>query len=172
MSNRRGAHWPWLVTAALAFTVGVNVVMLFAANSDRNGSVVEPDYYRKAVAWDSTMARRAASDRLGWTASAEVRRSGAAVSAADSSTAGAVFVRLVDRAGAPVSEARVTAVLIHNVDAGNPLQLTLREREAGVYEGGAPIAHPGRWEVRVQARRGEEHFTAILIVDASLTASP
>ena len=162
MSDRRGAHWPWLVTAALLFTVGVNVVMLFAANSDRNGSVVEPDYYRKAVAWDSTMAHRAASDRLGWTASTSVRQSGA------------VVVRLVDRSGAPVSGARVTAVLIHNVDAGHPLQLTLRERETGLYSVGAPIAHPGRWEVRVGALRGEERFMAILIVDADAppTGSP
>jgi nitrogen fixation protein FixH len=164
MTDRRGAYWPWLLAAALLFTVGANVVMLFAANSDRNGSVVEPDYYAKAVAWDQTMAERRASDLLGWTATAIVERSR---SGADSAAVtGGVVVHLRDRAGAPVSGARVTAVAIHNVDAGHPIELALHERAPGVYGAGARIAHPGRWEVRVQALRDAARFGATLIVEA------
>ena len=71
--SKHGWYWPWLLATGLLGIVAVNVTMLFVANSDANGSVVEPDYYRKAVQWDSTMAHRAASDRLGWTASVACR---------------------------------------------------------------------------------------------------
>lgn len=161
MTDKRGAYWPWLLTLALLFTVSANVVMLFAANSDRNGSVVEPDYYRKAVAWDSTMARRAASDRLGWHATATVERSVAGVA-----SAGEVVVRIADAAGAAVQGATVTATLIHNLDAGHPTVLSLREAPGGGYAARAPIAHPGRWEVRIEAERAGARFLATEIVDA------
>ena len=167
MKSRRGAYWPWLVSAALLFTVGVNVVMLFAANSDRNGSVVEPDYYRKAVAWDSTMARRAASDRLGWTAAATLeRRMG------DQADRSAIVVRISDAEGAPVSGATARAVLIHNLDAGHPQQVELREQGPGLYTGTARISHPGRWEVRVEARRDEARFASVLFAEAAAASGP
>ena len=167
MKFRRGAHWPWLISAALLFTVGVNVVILFAANSDRNGSVVEPDYYRKAVAWDSTMARRAASDRLGWTAMATlVRRAG------DAAGSGGIVVRITDRDGAPVRGAAGRAVLIHNLDAGNPQQAELHEREPGVYAGSVRISHSGRWEVRVEARRDESRFMRVIFAEAESASAP
>jgi len=165
MRDRRGAHWPWLVTGALLFTVGVNVVMLFAASSDRNGSVVEPDYYRKAVAWDSTMARRAASDRLGWSAEVVLERPD------DRGTVpGRLTVHLVDRDGASVRGADVTATLIHNTDAANPISLALGEREPGLYAGATRIVNPGRWEVRLEATRGSERFLTVAIVDVRTTA--
>lgn len=169
MTDRRGAYWPWLLAAALLFTVGANVVMLFAANSDRNGSVVEPDYYAKAVAWDATMAQRRASDLLGWTATATVVRSRA--DAGTAAVSGGVVVHLRDRDGAALSGARVTAVAIHNADAGHPLELTLHERAPGLYGAGARIAHPGRWEVRVQAVRAAARFGATLIVEAEAPAT-
>lgn len=167
MKFRRGAHWPWLVSAALLFTVGVNVVILFAANSDRNGSVVEPDYYRKAVAWDSTMARRAASDRLGWTATATF-----AHRAGGPADGGALVVRISDADGAPLSGAAVRAVLIHNLDAGNPQQAELREQGPGVYAGVATLSHPGRWEVRVEARRDQSRFAQVLFAEAEAASGP
>lgn len=168
MTDRRGAYWPWLLAAALLFTVGANVVMLIAANSDRNGSVVEPDYYAKAVAWDETMARRAASDRLGWTATATVERSRS--DETPDEVSGSVVVHLRDRAGVALAGARVSAVAIHNTDAGHPIALTLHERAPGVYGAGARIEHPGRWEVRVDALRGASRFLATLVVEADVPA--
>ncbi len=159
MSATRGWYWPWLVTAALLFTVGVNVAMLVAVSRDPNGSVVEPDYYRKAVAWDQTMARQSASDGLGWRASAVLRRT-----AADS---GAIEVRAVGRDGAPIIGARVVATLIHNRDAANPIRVALQEGAPGRY--GAPVllAHRGLWEVRVDARRDTDRFLATVHTDVA-----
>jgi hypothetical protein len=74
--STRGWYWPWLLATGLLGIVAVNVTMLLVANSDANGSVVEPDYYRKAVQWDSTMAHRAESDLLRWTAAVSLSAGG------------------------------------------------------------------------------------------------
>lgn len=149
----RGLIWPTLITVALLFTVGANVVMLFAATSDRNGSVVEPDYYQKAVDWDRTMARRAASDRLGWRVAAGIG-------------ADRVDLTLLDSLGAPISAAAIEVTLIHNRDAGHPVTLSLGALGDGRYGAAMPQLARGRWEVRVEARRGDDHFGATLHAEA------
>jgi hypothetical protein len=158
MTRKRGWYWPWLVTASLLFTVGVNVVMLFAATGDRNGAVVEPDYYRKAVEWDLTMARREASDRLGWVARASLLEA--------EGDSGTLVVEATGVDGAPVRGARFTGTLIHNRDAAHPTRAVLEERSAGRYESRVPIAHLGRWEVRLEGRRDAERFVTTLHAEA------
>lgn len=153
-----GWRWPVLVTAALVVTVAANVVMYVAAGSDPNGTVVEPDYYRKAVEWDRTMARRAASERLGWRAAATL------APALESGRIVRVTVR--DALEAPVTGAALTVTLIHNLEAATPVRGALRESAPGVYEATLPGARPGRWEVRVEAHRGDERFVATLHAEA------
>lgn len=155
---KKGWHWPLLITAALLFTVGANVTMFFASGADPNGTVVEPDYYRKAVDWDRTMARRAASDSLGW-------RADAAFGAA-AENARALTVTLSDSTGVAVADAQVMVTLIHNLDAAQQVQVALQPQDGGGY--GARVAAPrsGRWEVRVDARRGDSRFLATLHTEA------
>lgn len=155
---KRGWQWPLLVTLALMFTVGVNVVMLFAAKGDPNGTVVEPDYYRKAVEWDRTMARQSASDALRWTASATIGAS------TDSSREVRVVLR--DSTGAAVSDADVRVTLIHNAEAAKLTEGTLVVQPNGEYAAAVLAPHAGRWEVRVAARRGEQRFFATLHAEA------
>lgn len=155
---KRGWQWPLLVVAALAFTVGVNVVMLFAAKADPNGTVTEPDYYRKAVEWDRAMARQAASAQLGWTAAATI---GAA--ARDGRD---VAVTIVDAEGRPLSGADVVVTLIHNLAAATHVEGHLLERESGRYSQRIAAPAAGRWEVRVEARRGEQRYTRTLHAEA------
>jgi len=148
--------WPLGITAALLFTVGANVVMLIAASSDANGSVVEPEYYRKAVDWDRTLVQRAASERLGWTARATI----------GTATSGVVRVSLTDSLGAAVRGADVSVTLIHNRDAAHPLSAVLPQAADGAYEAVMVIPHRGQWEVRVQAHREAQRFVATLRADA------
>jgi nitrogen fixation protein FixH len=150
MSRTRGWYWPWLVSAALLFTVGVNVVMFVAASSDLNGSVVEPDYYRKAVEWDRTMARRAASDSLGWRTTARFERG-----PADSVL---LVVAATAADGGPLTGVRFTATLIHNLDAARPVRVALTERAEGRYVAPAPRSHRGLWEVRLEGRRDAARY--------------
>lgn len=155
---KRGWQWPVLVTAALGFTVAVNFVMLYASSADPNGTVVEQDYYRKAVDWDRTMARRAASDSLGWTATAQL-------GGLEGSTRRLV-VTLRDAAGAPVPADAVHATLIHNRKASTPRELTLAADGAGRYTVNAPERLGGLWEVRIVAQRGTARFMATHHVNA------
>jgi nitrogen fixation protein FixH len=154
---KRGWQWPVLVSLALAFTVGVNVVMLFAPSADPNGTVVEPDYYRKAVEWDRTMARRAASDALGWQAHASW-----------TATADGPQLRIELRGadGSAVEGAEVSATLIHNLAASTPLDVSLAAQDAGVYTAQPTLPHAGMWEVRVAARRGDARFATSLRAEA------
>jgi nitrogen fixation protein FixH len=155
---KRGWQWPVLVSLALLFTVGVNVVMLFAAKGDPNGTVVEPDYYRKAVEWDRAMARQSASDALKWTATAEI--------GASSDASREVRVVLRDSAGVAVPAADVRVTLIHNAEAAKLTEGALTAQSNGDYVGTLLAPHAGRWEVRVTARRGEERFLATLHTEA------
>ena len=149
--------WPIAIVSVLAVTVAANLVLLWAA-SDRNASVVEEDYYRKAVAWDSTLALRQRSAELGWQLGAEL---------------GPIELRgmplridIVDAAGRPVSNADVGVEAIHNTMASTPVVARLREGRPGHYETSLAATRAGLWELRFDVRRGAEHYVATLRRDA------
>ena len=64
-------RWPLGITALLALFVGVNVYLMRVANDDPSFSV-EPDYYHKAVVFDSTIAQERRNVVLGWRASTSI----------------------------------------------------------------------------------------------------
>jgi nitrogen fixation protein FixH len=150
------ALWPLAVIGVLAVTVGANVWLIQVAR-EPNGAVIEPDYYRRAVAWDSLAARQGRSDALGW-------RADAALSAAG----GGMHVRatLVDSLGAPIAGCAVAVVAVHNLAAATPVRVTLAETAPGVYEADAALGRPGMWELRLTATRGADVFLASLRRDA------
>ena len=150
---RRGAWWPVAIVGTLAVTVVANGVLLWAAH-DRNAAVVEPEYYRKAVTWDSTMAQERRDAELGWQLDAEL----------DSMSERGAWLKasLVDTGGRPVSDATVAVTAIHNADAARPISAVLSPALAGFYAARLPLHHRGRWELRFVARRGADTFTATL----------
>ena len=153
-----GALWPVAIVGVLAITVGANVWMLWAAH-DPNGAVVEPDYYRKAVAWDSLAAGQARSDGLRWTVDA-------VLGASDGARAH-VRATLADSLGAPVAGAQVTLEAVHNLDGARHVRAALPESAPGVYEADASLDRSGMWELRLTARRGTDVFLARLRRDAA-----
>jgi hypothetical protein len=157
----KGWYWPWIVIALLVATAAGQGVILYAATHDR-AMAIEPDYYRKAVAWDAQMALDSAGRRLGWTAAA-------AIGAVDESGAD-VTVRLADSAGAPLPRARLRVTAIHNLDGARHVEGTLVERADGSYAARLPLHRAGLWEVRVDALRGRDHFTTSLRTDATIAA--
>lgn len=153
-----GALWPIAVVAVLAITVGANLWLIWAAQ-DPNGAVIEPDYYRKAVQWDSLSARRARSDALGW-------RVDAALGATNGARAH-VRATLADSLGAPVAGADVSLEAVHNLQGARRVTAALLETAPGVYEADAALGRRGMWELRISARRGPEEFLASLRRDAA-----
>lgn len=144
--------WPLAVVGALVVTVGANIAILVLAN-DSDRAVVEPNYYEKAVAWDSTMAQERRNASLGWTIRATL------VPGPDGAR---LQASLADRSGAPVAGATIRVEAIHNADAWRPVEGRLRESGAGAYGADLPLRHAGLWELRFTADRDHDHFTEAL----------
>ncbi len=146
-----GALWPIAIVTVLVITVAANVVLIVAA-SNPNGAVVEPDYYRKAVAFDSTMAERAADARLGWRIESRI--------GVPSASGARLEAQLLDAAGAPLEGARVRVVAVHNLDAGHPIEGVLVAAGEGRYAATLPLVYGGRWELRFEVERSAQRFHA------------
>jgi len=150
-----GWWWPWLIGALLVATAGGQAIMLYAATHDPTFAI-EPDYYKKAVAWDTTMLHDRENARIGW------RATGSMTTASGSNAA--IRVVVTDSTGTPVTGAAVRALMIHNLDSAHPLTVELRESGSAY---AAEVAHPrrGLWEIRLDAVRGSTHFTPSFRLD-------
>ncbi len=153
--------WPLAIAAVLAITVIANIALFMAANAP-DAAQVEPDYYRRALAWDTTQVERARSAALGWRASARL--------VPESGRATGMVIELEDAAGRALTGARLETVAIHNLEAATPSRWTLAEVAPGRYRAAVTLHHPGRWELRVQASRGGDRFATVLHAD--LVAAP
>jgi hypothetical protein len=160
---KRSTWWPIAIVAILALTVGANIAIYYVANADQ-GIAIEPDYYRKAVAWDSTMAQARENRTLGW----RVTPSLAAFTARDGAD---LRVTLTDSTGAAISDATVKVVAFYNARAGEISDTTLVRRSGG-YETRLPVHHGGLWELRFDVTRGRVHFTSTARVEAVAAAGP
>ena len=65
--HQRGRAWPIAIAGILFAGIASNVGFAILASSDP-AAAVEPDYYRKAVAWDQEMAQEERNIALGWSA--------------------------------------------------------------------------------------------------------
>lgn len=159
---RSGKWWPLALAGVLGVTVAANVFLLYAAN-DRNAAIVEPDYYRKAVAWDSSAAQAARNADLAW-------RLDAAILPLDADGAGLVQMRIAWPDGTPLAGARVGCTAIHNLDAARrPHAETVLDAD-GTGTVSLPLGRAGLWELRVTATLGERRFTATLRREAAFAA--
>lgn len=149
--SARGRLWPWALGSVLAVTMAGNIWVMRLAGSDTSFAV-EPDYYRKAVDWDSTMAQSGRNTALGWDLDVQLAPPGA-----DGSSR--VNVALRDADGAPLEDAVIQVEATHNAQASRVLEATLEARGDGTYHALLPDAHRGIWELRFEATRGGDRFT-------------
>lgn len=157
---KSGRLWPWAITGVLAFTVAANLVVLKLA-TEPESATVEPDYYRKAVAWDSTSAQLAHDVHLGWRVTPRLGAWPAGGGATPLS------VTLADAAGHPLDGATIGVTAIHNALASHPLAFVLAPTgEPGAYAAAPTLLRRGEWELRFVVRRAGETFTADTRVDA------
>ena len=101
---KKGMGWPIGVAVILGTTVVANLVVMRLANNDP-AFAIEPDYYKKAVAFDSTFAEERRSLELGWTATSTL---------AASTRAGESTLTVRDSAGKVVLHAPVTSGSEHD----------------------------------------------------------
>lgn len=153
---KRGMLWPIGIAGILTLTVGANIA-LYAVAGDDPSFAIEPDYYAKAVAWDSTMAQARMNATLGWRLTpslAPFAKSGAHLA-----------VALADSAGARIQGATVVVSAAYVGRASVVLTDTLAA-DANGYSTVLPVAHSGQWELQFHVTRGSDRFTATARVEA------
>lgn len=154
-ARSRAALWPWVPALLLVSLLGTQLAVL-SATLDDPAFATEPDYYRKALDWDSLQARARQSQALGWAARAT------AVPGERASGAVSISLAIDDGHGLPVSGAAVRAQAFPNVRARQVRELGFREASPGVYVAELGAARPGIWELRASAARGEQQFETTL----------
>lgn len=137
---------PVLLLAINAIAVGVLIVK----SGDPSDRVV-PDYYRRALEQDATLAALRASDELGWQAEARLASIGVGVDR--------VEVVLADGAGRPIDRAHVSVEVRHRSRATGAAAVLI-ERAPGRYTAEVDAQGSGLHVVDVKARRGAEHYAA------------
>jgi nitrogen fixation protein FixH len=152
--RRRSWLWPGGIIALLCLHAVGMLVVVFIATRDPSFSV-EPNSYRKAVAWDTSRARSQASETLGWTAAIKTQR------AVDPLGRRRVTCELKDKQGLPVAAATVRLEIFHHARAADRQQVTLNPEDHGVYSALVPMKRTGTWEIRVNARRGDEVYSTV-----------
>jgi nitrogen fixation protein FixH len=130
----------------LSLTVIANVWLLSAASDDQH-LAFEQDYYRKAMAWDSTVAQAERSRTLGWGASVALDANGH------------LTVQLADSAGQPVDSATVVVEVIPIAHANRTLTVPLSRSGPGLSEANIPLVYSGLHELRLTAVRDPHRFT-------------
>lgn len=156
--TREGHLWPWGLGLVLAVTMAGNLWVMHVARSDASFAV-EPDYYRRALAWDSTRAQEARNATLGWQLEADLVPTGDGRARLE--------VQLRDAAGTPVTGATVAVEATHNARAADIVRATLDPGPWGGYSAELAAARRGLWQLRFEVSRGTERFTATLRRDTS-----
>lgn len=154
---KRGLGWPIAIVTILGITVAANIWGAVLAGDDPSFAV-EPDYYHKAVNWDSTLAQSRENERLGW-------RIATTLGAFDVKAGAHLSVTLVDSTGAPIADAVVHVAALYNARADQIFQATLSST-GGTYAAMLPVAHAGEWELRFEVLRGGRKFTSTSRVEA------
>lgn len=146
--------WGGVVVGFLGLEIVMCLVAVTLSSGDASFAVV-PGYHEQALHWDEARAAIRASDSLGWSDAIAVGPT------ADLLGRRPVIVSLRDRNGSPIAGAAVKAVLFHHARAGHVLSIDLQESaEPGTYETTAEMRREGLWEIRLDAKRGDEHFVA------------
>ena len=153
----KGWYWPVAIVGLLVSGAAANIGFMIVANRDATFAV-EPDYYRKAVDWDRTMAQEARNVELGWRVSARLEP-------IDAGRAQLV-AWVADRDGRPVADAVVVVEAFPSARAREITSFTLAPAAPdGAYAVTLTRARPGLWELRLRVTRGEQVFTQTLSQD-------
>ena len=140
--------WPLVIVLLLLSNVAIAVGTLIVANQ-KGGVQVVPDYYAKAVAWDSLTTIQNDAAALGWAVTLKADRS--------SST---VTTSIVDRDGIPLSNL-AAVVSVSRPQAARPIgTFELKATEsAGVYLGSLiPYGGHGLYDFSITATKDELFF--------------
>lgn len=158
-----GKKWIVMILALILMNMGIVATTVYFAGSDRSAGV-EPDYYARALNYDRVVDQRATNARLGWNARMNL--------VSDASGKARLAVTLLDREGAPVTDASVRAEAFASLRSGQRTNTSLAPANEQ-YVATVPISARGMWRVHLTATRGLDTFTSEqdVMLDGPVTTS-
>ncbi|SER02670.1 FixH family protein [Sphingobium sp. YR768] len=139
-----GWHMTGILIAFFAVVIAVNLLMATVAIRSFGGTVVDNSYV-ESQKFNHYLAQARAQDRLGW-------KDDVALDAARH-----VTLTLTDSAGAPIREARITAIAQHPLDRAPDIAISFHETAPGHYVGDRALP-AGRWQLRADINHGAQHL--------------
>lgn len=143
---------PWIFVGGMAVVVAVNIGMVVTALSSFSG-LAYGDAFGRGVAYNRVLADVERQERLGWTWRLEL--------APGAGAAESLRLALTDAGGAPLTGARVTAVVERPVERGAPIEVAFVETGAGTYAGEVALPMRGQWNVKLSVRHAGETLAAV-----------
>lgn len=140
--------WPHFIFFLLAINFFVVGITVYVATTDPSFAVV-PDYYTKAVEWDATKERQAASDAAGWK-----------VHVAAIPIGSDMFIRAIvlDENSQHVENATVTAQVFHSRYAAEQSTLEFVPATPGTYDAAFPSLRAGEWNIKLTIKRDGDTY--------------
>lgn len=155
-------YWAFVpVVLLVASVAGVSSMATIAARDP--GFSLEKDYYQQAIHWDGQQAQWAENERLGY-------RLGLELAPANGSLE--VVLRVTNRAGEPLTDARVSVEAFASARAGVRRTLELTRAADGTYRTALDRARPGLWEFRVLVADGNGRYAETLRADVPGRLAP
>jgi nitrogen fixation protein FixH len=148
---RRSRWIPGVFVAGFLLVVAVNAIMItFAVRSFTGLTTTEP--YTKGLRFNDQIREAELYERLGWHVAARFQPA--------SARTGTIEIRLVDRAGAPIADARVKAEFSRPVEKDRDFTLALKSLGGGRYTVSAAFPLAGIWDVKYRIERDGEMLKA------------
>jgi len=148
----RSSRWiPWTFVGLFAVMLIANGALVFFAFDSWTGLSTEHAYQR-GITYNRVLADERAETALGWLVATTL--------VPTEPGRGRIEVRIEDRAGAPIDDAVVRALLRRPLREGFDSKVALDGLGGGRYAAAVAVPLPGQWEVRVLARRGADSVHA------------
>ncbi len=142
----RSRYIPWLFVAGFAIVVAVNATMITFAVGSFSGLYTSKPRER-GLHYNDIVAEQKVRDALGWR-----------ISPAWHPEASRLEISVFDKAGRPLSGARVSAELVRPVEKRAPVPVTLEAVDSAMFSGFVELPVRGSWDLDVVVDYDGQHF--------------
>jgi nitrogen fixation protein FixH len=158
----QGKHWPLFIIGLVVLNFGAGIFLVVLSSSGTHA--VEPDYYRKAITWDKTMAQDRTNKALGWQVELSFEKP-IITRSTNRIPKTTVVLKPKTKLGLPIKGATINVEAFSRLRAQWRKKLTFKERPDGSYAIPIKLWPTGLWRFLVTVQQGKQRFTATLEQD-------